>query len=52
MNEVLANPTVQARFSEMGVEPMPLTPDGFARHIAREADKWAEVIRAKGIQVN
>ena len=51
MNEALANPRVQERFVQLGVEPMPLNPAGFARHIAEEADKWAKVIKAQGIAV-
>jgi len=51
-NEALTNPMVRERFSQLGVEPMPLTPDGFAKHIAEEADKWAKVIKAQGIEVN
>jgi tripartite-type tricarboxylate transporter receptor subunit TctC len=51
MNEALANPMVRERFSQLGVEPMPLTPDGFAKHIAEEADKWAQVIKAQGIKM-
>ena len=52
MNEALTNPVVKERFFQFGVEPMPLTPDGFAKHIAEEAAKWAEVIKAQGIEVN
>jgi tripartite-type tricarboxylate transporter receptor subunit TctC len=52
MNEALANPKVKERFSQLGVEPMPLTPDEFAKHIAEEADKWAKVIKAQGLMVN
>ena len=52
MNEALTVPTVRERFSQLGVEPMPLTPEGFAKHIAEEADKWAKVIKAQGIKVN
>ena len=52
MNEALANPKLKERFAQLGVEPMPLTPDGFAKHIAEEADKWAKVIKAQGIWVN
>ena len=51
-NDALANPVVNERFSQLGVEPMPLTPAGFAKHIAEEAQKWTEVIRAQGIEVN
>jgi tripartite-type tricarboxylate transporter receptor subunit TctC len=52
MNEALANPKLKERFAQLGVEPMPLTPDGFAKHIAEEADKWAKVIKAQGLWVN
>ncbi len=52
MNEALTNPKVKERFSQLGVEPMPLTPDGFAKHIAVEADKWGKVIKAQGLMVN
>jgi tripartite-type tricarboxylate transporter receptor subunit TctC len=52
MNEALADPTVAERFAQLGVEPMPLTPSGFAKHLAEEVDKWSKVIKAQGIQVN
>jgi tripartite-type tricarboxylate transporter receptor subunit TctC len=51
-NEALTNSKVNERFSQLGVEPMPLSPDEFAKHIAEEAAKWAEVIKAQGIEVN
>jgi tripartite-type tricarboxylate transporter receptor subunit TctC len=50
-NEALANPMVKERLSQLGVEPMPLTADGFAKHIAEEVDKWGKVIKAQGIEV-
>jgi tripartite-type tricarboxylate transporter receptor subunit TctC len=49
MNAAIAVPAVKQRFTQLGVEPMPLTPDGFKKHIATEADKWAKVIKAQGI---
>jgi tripartite-type tricarboxylate transporter receptor subunit TctC len=52
MNAALAVPRVLERFTQLGVEPMPLTPAGFKKHIADEAEKWAKVIKAQGIQVN
>jgi tripartite-type tricarboxylate transporter receptor subunit TctC len=52
MNTALADPKVNERFSQLGVEPMPLTPDGFRKHIAEEAEKWAKVIQAQGIKLN
>jgi tripartite-type tricarboxylate transporter receptor subunit TctC len=51
MKEALADSTMKERLSQLGVEPMPLMPDAFARHIADEVEKWAKVIKAQNIQV-
>lgn len=51
MNAAIAEPKVKERFDTLGVEPMPLTPEGFKKHIAVEAEKWGKVIKAQGIQV-
>jgi tripartite-type tricarboxylate transporter receptor subunit TctC len=45
MSAVLADPKSKARLADLGVEPMPLTPAGFAKFIADETDKRAKVIR-------
>jgi tripartite-type tricarboxylate transporter receptor subunit TctC len=50
MNAAIAEPKVKERFVQLGVEPMPLTPDGFKQHIATEAAKWGKVIKMQGIQ--
>jgi tripartite-type tricarboxylate transporter receptor subunit TctC len=52
MHAVLAEPKSKARLAQLGVDPMPLTAAGFAKHIADETDKWAKVIRAQGIKVD
>jgi tripartite-type tricarboxylate transporter receptor subunit TctC len=52
MNAAIAVPAVKDRFVQLGVEPMPLTPDGFKQHIATEAEKWGKVIRAQNISIN
>ncbi len=52
MNAAIADPKVKERFVQLGVEPMPLTPDGFKQHIAAEAAKWGKVIDAQGIKMN
>ena len=52
MNAVLADPKSKARLVELGVEPMPLTSAGFAKHIAEETDKWAKVIKSAGIKAD
>jgi tripartite-type tricarboxylate transporter receptor subunit TctC len=51
-NGAVADPMMKERLAQLGVDPMPLTPAGFAKHIAEEVDKWVEVIRAQGIEVN
>ncbi len=52
MNAAIADPKVNERFVQLGVEPMPLTPEGFKKHIAVEAEKWGKVIKTQGIEVN
>ena len=52
MNEALADPAVKERLSQLGFDPMPLTSDAFAKHVAEEVDKWAKVIKAQGIEAN
>jgi len=51
MNDALADPKSQARLTDLGVEPMPLTSAEFAKFIADETDKWAKVIKSTGIKV-
>jgi tripartite-type tricarboxylate transporter receptor subunit TctC len=51
MNAAIAVPAVKDRFVQLGVEPMPLTPEGFQKHIAVEAEKWDKVIKAQGIMM-
>jgi tripartite-type tricarboxylate transporter receptor subunit TctC len=51
MNAAIAVPAVRDRFVQLGVEPMPLTPDGFKKHIAVEAEKWGKVIKARNIKI-
>lgn len=51
MNAAIAVPAVKERFVTLGVEPMPLSPEGFKKHIAVEAAKWAKVIKTAGISI-
>ena len=51
LQAALKDPTVVARFAELGTEPVAAdraTPDGLRTHLKAEIDKWAPVITAAG----
>jgi len=48
IREALEDPQVRASLRAHGAEPVPGTPDEFARHIAVSAEKWAKVVRQSG----
>jgi tripartite-type tricarboxylate transporter receptor subunit TctC len=48
INAGLADPTIKARFAEVGSEPMPLSPAAFGALVAAETEKWAKVVKASG----
>ena len=47
---ILRSPDVQERLSGQGAEPMPSTPDQFARVISSDLAKWAKLVREIGLQ--
>ena len=51
INDVLKDPAVEARFADLGSEPMVMAPAGFGKFVADEAAKWGKVIKAAGIKV-
>jgi tripartite-type tricarboxylate transporter receptor subunit TctC len=51
INASLVDPRMQARFADLGVEPTPMTPAGFGKLLADDAEKWGKVIRAANIKV-
>jgi tripartite-type tricarboxylate transporter receptor subunit TctC len=50
INAGLADPSMKARFSELGASPMPMTPAEFGKFLADETEKWGRVIRAAHIK--
>jgi tripartite-type tricarboxylate transporter receptor subunit TctC len=52
VNEILSEPSVKSKFAELGVQPVGGTPSETNRFIARERQRWGELIRAAGIQAN
>ena len=49
-NAMLADDKLKARLADLGVEPMPKTPDEMTKFIAAEDDKWSKVIRSANIK--
>lgn len=50
INAVVADPNAKARFDDLGLEPVSMTPDEFGKLIAAETEKWAKVIQFAGIK--
>jgi tripartite-type tricarboxylate transporter receptor subunit TctC len=53
MRQVLADPAVKARFTELGLDvasPQQQTPEGLAAFQKAEIDKWWPIIKASGIK--
>ena len=52
ITEALKDPEVIKKFSAQGAEVHSETPEEFAKFIAAETEKWAEVVKASGASVN
>jgi tripartite-type tricarboxylate transporter receptor subunit TctC len=48
INAALADPTIKARFAELGGEVLPLSASEYGNRIAEETEKWAKVIKFSG----
>jgi tripartite-type tricarboxylate transporter receptor subunit TctC len=51
INAALADPKMQARFTDLGNAPMPMTPAEFGQLIAEETEKWGKVVKFAGIKL-
>ena len=52
INAALTAPRLRARFADLGVEPMSMTPAEFEKFIAVETEKWGKVVKLAGIKVD
>ncbi|MBO1080142.1 Bug family tripartite tricarboxylate transporter substrate binding protein [Roseomonas haemaphysalidis] len=48
----LEEPTLRARYIELGAIPRPSTREAFAAHMASETARWRDVVRATGASVD
>jgi tripartite-type tricarboxylate transporter receptor subunit TctC len=52
VNEILSEPSLKAKFAQLGVQPVGGTRAETDRLISRERQRWGELIRAAGIRAN
>jgi tripartite-type tricarboxylate transporter receptor subunit TctC len=52
VNEILSEPSLKAKFAQLGVQPVGGTRAETNSLISRERQRWSELIRAAGIQAN
>ena len=52
IREALQDPAIAEALRARGAQPMPNTPEEFARHIADSAEKWARAVRASGAKID
>jgi tripartite-type tricarboxylate transporter receptor subunit TctC len=50
INAGLTDPKIKARFADLGVTPLVVSPADFGRLIAEETEKWGKVIRTLNIK--
>jgi tripartite-type tricarboxylate transporter receptor subunit TctC len=50
INAGLADPTIRARFAELGSSPLVLSPTELSNFVVSETEKWAKVIRRANIK--
>jgi tripartite-type tricarboxylate transporter receptor subunit TctC len=52
VNEILAEPTIKQRLSELGGVPIAATPEEFGKIVQAETDKWEKVVKFAGVHVD
>jgi tripartite-type tricarboxylate transporter receptor subunit TctC len=52
VNTALADSKLLTRFSEVGGEPMAMSPGEFGRLVAAETEKWRRIVEFAGVSVN
>lgn len=52
VNTALADSKLLTRFSEVGGEPMTMSPGEFGRLVAAETEKWRRIVEFAGVSVN
>jgi tripartite-type tricarboxylate transporter receptor subunit TctC len=52
INRILQQPDVRERFQTLGVSPLSGTPDELGKYLRFEVDRWAKLIKERGIKLD
>ena len=52
INRILQQPDVRERFHTLGVSPLSGSPDDLGRYLKFEVDRWAKLIKERGIKLD
>jgi tripartite-type tricarboxylate transporter receptor subunit TctC len=52
LKDILASPEIRTAFETQGMDPATSTPEEFHRLVARDADRWAQLIKAQNIRAD
>jgi tripartite-type tricarboxylate transporter receptor subunit TctC len=52
IRETVEDPQIAEALKARGAQPMPNSPEAFARHIAESSEKWARAVRASGAKID
>jgi tripartite-type tricarboxylate transporter receptor subunit TctC len=52
INAGLASPGIKARYADLGLTPLVLSPSDFGKFIADETEKWGKVVKFVGIKAD
>jgi tripartite-type tricarboxylate transporter receptor subunit TctC len=52
MRKSLANPTVQQRLAELGVQGRDMTPEQFTKFVADQVKDWHQPVKDSGAKLN
>jgi tripartite-type tricarboxylate transporter receptor subunit TctC len=50
INAGLTSPLIKARYADLGLTPLVLSPSEFGKFVADDTERWAKVIRAANIK--
>jgi tripartite-type tricarboxylate transporter receptor subunit TctC len=52
ITQALKDPQVRTKFTDLGAEPVSMSPSAFAKYLAEEQARWAPVITKAGIKID